>query len=193
MREVVRWCAQPASAGCALECGDLSPLSLAGLGGNPRRVLRHIQAKGGDKSPGSKAVTSHRTPKPTFGRQFKAGHSAVPLTIQTWRVAQALALLMPSSITGREGQDGSTFKPGQSDPLDKRTLGEEKEDDARDGDNRGHGHERAPGAGMLALELLQGEGQRVLAVVLQVDERVEEIAPLIKKHEQGRGGQSWLG
>ena len=46
---------------------------------------------------------------------------------------------------------------------------------------------------MLALELLQGDGERVLAVVLQIDQWIQEIAPLEEELKEGGGGDSGLG
>ena len=73
--------------------------------------------------------------------------------------------------------------------MDEGFLGEEEEDDYGDGDDGGHGHEGAPGAFVHALELLEGDGEGVLAVVLEEDERIQEVAPLEQEHEQGGGGQ----
>src|SRR4051794_25208818 len=72
----------------------------------------------------------------------------------------------------------SSLRPCRRDALDKRLLGEEKQQDRGQDDQGAGGHEQVPGgAAGFALEILQAEREGELFGALQVNQWTEEIVP----------------
>src|SRR5947199_8831166 len=87
----------------------------------------------------------------------------------------------------------SSFDATQGDALDEGLLCKEEEDQRRDGDQHRRGIEQLPLAAVVAQERVEAQGQGEFALVVEIDQRVEEVVPRADEVDQGHRGQSGFG
>ena len=71
----------------------------------------------------------------------------------------------------------SSFRSGEGDSLDKMLLGEEKQNDRRNNDNRLGRHEQVPLRVIESGEFCQAEGQGELVRIIEIHQRTQKIVP----------------
>src|SRR3989442_3751334 len=86
----------------------------------------------------------------------------------------------------------STLDPRERDALYEGALGEEEEDDDREGHDGRDGHEHAPEEALLAAEHRQTELDRVVLLAEEEDQQAVEVVPAGQELEErdGRQGRS---
>src|SRR5579863_1470244 len=87
----------------------------------------------------------------------------------------ALAHGLPACLNS--GPIMRSFNTMSGDPFDEVALPDYEDNERRDHEKHTRRHKRAPGDAVFGEEVVQSDGQRVLARAVQVDQRVQEVRP----------------